>query len=285
MQAILRFLDLVRRDLAADDVRAEIGGREPTNGVWTTLPSGLRVVALFEAMLSAEEIEKKKARLAGLAETFVGMAAAQDIPSASPRPSTHELDDALAVLASRARAERALVIDESSPEIWGSSESPREHVDVEHALWLTHLADHVAELGEDFVSLLARDRDALNAHLLEKGFEDTELEIFERDLDRLREMGAMAVDPMHLRAMRAIAAVRGKEHGVAIPEGHHILLRNFANIYRLVLVFGGPFSELRSEGAVIHALPVIERLVVSLPPRDPVGAGAKVAVLRRLRRV
>jgi hypothetical protein len=50
-------------------------------------------------------------------------------------------------------------------------------------------------------------------------------------------------------------------------------------------VFDGPFSELHAEGALIHALPAIERLVTSLPPRDPAAGGAKVAVLRRLRPV
>ncbi|MDQ3037679.1 MAG: hypothetical protein M3Y87_35125, partial [Myxococcota bacterium] len=90
-----------------------------------------------------------------------------------------------------------------------------------------------------------------------------------------------------LTTMRAIAAVRAAEGEAPPPRpaGVHVMVRDFATIYRLVLVFDAAFSELHAEAALIHALPAIERLVTSLPPRDPVSGGAKVAVLRRLRRV
>ena len=34
-------------------------------------------------------------------------------------------------------------------------------------------------------------------------------------------------------------------------------------------MFDGPFSELHAEAATLKALPMIERLVLALPPIDP----------------
>ena len=46
--ALLRFLELVARDLGADDARAELGGRAPVGPghVFTNLSDGWRVVAV-----------------------------------------------------------------------------------------------------------------------------------------------------------------------------------------------------------------------------------------------
>jgi hypothetical protein len=88
-----------------------------------------------------------------------------------------------------------------------------------------------------------------------------------------------------LRVAHAIAGARGlggAHLGLSEVCAH---IRAFAGIYRVILVYEGPFSELHAEGALVRALPVITRLVTALPPRDPVSGGAKVAVLRRLRRV
>ena len=54
-------------------------------------------------------------------------------------------------------------------------------------------------------------------------------------------------------------------------------MRGFANIYLLLVVFEGAFSELYVESAVVHALPGIEHLVLSLPPLDPGRARARAA--------
>ena len=88
-----------------------------------------------------------------------------------------------------------------------------------------------------------------------------------------------------MRAARAIAATRAMEHGAPPPEDLWMLVRPFANIYRLVLLFDGPPSALHVEAALLKMLPHIERLVLGLPPRDPVSRGAKVTPLRRLRPV
>jgi hypothetical protein len=54
------------------------------------------------------------------------------------------------------------------------------------------------------------------------------------------------------------------------------LVRPFAGVYRLLLVFPGAFSELVAEGHALHAASQIERLVLALPPVDPPPGGGKV---------
>lgn len=284
MQALLRFLEIVRRELGADDVRGEIGGREPPAGtIWATTPGGVRIVAIFDR--APADLEELRARLRVLAESFATVSSIDETSHSQPprAGAGHELDDALDVLAQRARSAAALVIDDSSPEIWGSSLVPHGPEDVEEAIWIARIASAVEATGHDLAELVTRDPEAIRAALAPA----PDPSALARDVERVRELGARAVDRRHLLAMRAIAAVReaeGKgEPGAGAPVP--ILVRTFATIYRLILVFEGPVSELHAESALIHALPVIERMVTSLPPRDPVAGGAKVAVLRRLRRV
>lgn len=283
MQALLRFLEIVRRELGADDVRGEIGGREPPPGtLWASTPGGVRIVAVFDR--PPADPEDLRARLRVLAESFATVSAIEESShSQPPRAGVgHELDDALDVLAQRARAVAAVVIDDSSPEIWGSSLVPHGPEDVDEAIWISRVASAVSAAGADLAELVTREPEAIHAALAGS----PEASALTRDVERVRELGARAIDRKHLLAMRAIAAVReaegkGESFGGALP----IVVRPFATIYRLVLAFDGPVSELHAESALIHALPAIERLVTSLPPRDPVAGGAKVAVLRRLRRV
>jgi hypothetical protein len=44
----------------------------------------------------------------------------------------------------------------------------------------------------------------------------------------------------------------------------------------VALVFDGPLSEIVAVGALVHAMPVIERFVLALPPVDPGPGGGKV---------
>lgn len=94
---------------------------------------------------------------------------------------------------------------------------------------------------------------------------------------------------------RAIRAVRALPEMPTLHKGGHIhhseseadfgyVARSFAGIYVLVVVFGEPFDELRAKRATLHALPIIERLVLALPPRDPVPTSGAVALPRRRRR-
>jgi hypothetical protein len=235
---------------------------------------GFRVVATLSGPHDPVEA---RARLAAIVDSFSGVLAETALPAVREAPQTAiaTLEEALDLLAHRARAESAWVIDDTTPEIWGGS-LPHEGLDVQRALRVDRLA-RAAERAELSLAQLGSLDDRLRATLAERGFSPTEAKQIEHDLDELpRSLPEGAL----LRMLRTLAAVRSKSES---PDPS--FTRRFAGIYELVLVFSGPYSELHAEAAVLRALPLIERLVTSLPPRDPVATGAKVAVLRRLRRV
>ena len=94
----------------------------------------------------------------------------------------------------------------------------------------------------------------------------------------------------HFATRKAIQLVRAMPELENLHRGGHLsrtvteqdlacIARSFAGIYVLVVVFQGPFDELKAKHAVSQALPVIESLVLALPPRDPPPsiAGARAA--------
>jgi hypothetical protein len=93
----------------------------------------------------------------------------------------------------------------------------------------------------------------------------------------------------HLLTCLAIARARAEAESAPRTArwAHHetqfgYFARKFANIYLLVVVFEGAFSELYVESAVVHALPTIEQLLLALPPDPgPVARGGRVIRLRR----
>ncbi len=284
VQPVHRFLALVARELDAEDARVELGGRPDPDAIWAPLEGDFRVVALLAA--PPADPEGKRSALAALAASFSGLVAGVSLPQGKDErePIARTLEDTLDLLVHRARAESAWVIDESSPEIWGSSEPGRPSLDVDDALVLAKLGRTLAGLGIALDGPDAIDAGQVRARAAEASLPAADVTATLRDVERLESFPAGAREPRTMRAMRAIAAAR--EGGA----GQGALVRTFATIYRLVLVFPGEMSELHAESALIRALPVIERLVTSLPPRKPTGsgpetAGAKVAVLRRLRSV
>jgi hypothetical protein len=54
------------------------------------------------------------------------------------------------------------------------------------------------------------------------------------------------------------------------------LARPFAGVYILALAFDGVESELSAMGAILHAMPLVEKLVLALPPVDPPPEGGKL---------
>ncbi len=284
MQPVHRFLALVTRELDAADARIEIGGRPDAGAIWAPLQDEYRVVALFDAPLA--DPEQKRAALAALAASFSGVVASVALPHGRDDRDAvvRTLEDALDLLVHRARAESAWVIDESSPEIWGSSEPGRPDLDVDDAVWLRGLESSLAAIGVSIEHSDASDPSLVRARATEAGKSATDAATLVREVERLVQLPMGALEPRSLRAMRALGGVRTGD------AAERTLTRTFATIYRLVLVFAHEPSELHAESALIRALPVIERLVTSLPPRRPDGsgpetAGAKVAVLRRLRSV
>ena len=68
-------------------------------------------------------------------------------------------------------------------------------------------------------------------------------------------------------------------------DSYGCVARSFAGIYVLIIVYDGPFDELRAERTVADGLPRIERLVLALPPLDPKPAPiAGIMAVRRGRR-
>lgn len=284
MQPVHRFLALVVRELDASDARVELGGRPDPGAVWAPLEGEFRVVALFDT--PPPDPAAKREALATLAASFSGLVASVALPQGGGHhePVARTLEDTLDLLVHRARAESAWVIDESSPEIWGSSEPGRPALDVDDAVFLAKLSDALGLLGLALDGPEALDAALVRARAAEKALAPTDVNALLRDLEHLEAFPPGAREARTLRAMRALAKARTGEADVGS------MVRTFATIYRVVLVFAAEKSELHAESALIRALPVIERLVTSLPPRKPTGSGpeaasAKVAVLRRLRSV
>jgi hypothetical protein len=81
------------------------------------------------------------------------------------------------------------------------------------------------------------------------------------------------------QALRQRSEELKQAHGhtvrLTLEEGVEALVRPFAGLYVLALLFRDPLSEPIALGAVLHAIDLIERLVLALPPIDP-EPGAKV---------
>ena len=292
MDDLERFLDLVRRELDCDDARFELGGRPPSasTSVYVELPGGWRVVAVFAPPreLDDDDSDDATARLTTLAETFTGVTASLKVrgPRIASTSVSTKLDEALALLADKGDALRAVVIDEDSPVLWGSSESPSGPEDVEIALWTGELVNSAATAGLDMVELVCLDEATANERLANVEPRKLRQRLL-RKLPIIRELGGhrdAAGWVAHFAMCRAIAAVRrAPEHHEVIEDDLGWLARDFAGIYHVILVYDGPFSEIGAAGVMLRALPTIEKLVLALPPIDPSpqGKGARVLPFRR----
>lgn len=285
--AVRRFLEVVARELGADDARAELGGRDPVGPgfVFKNLPDGWRIVAVFDT--APPDRAAAQARLDGLAETFRHTLA--DLHPPAPTPSAalpaRRLDDALEGLRARAGAMAVIVIDGNSPILWGSSENEREFVDVDEFGRIGSALHVVRDRGVTIDQLTVRDADALLATLRNRGVERSVEELLAflvaRDQDemtvRRRLLTALAVAAVRARIHRNGDHTRSVQHE---PQFGYIA-RSLANIYQIVVVFAGPFSELHVESAIVHALPLVEELLFALPPVDPPpGKGQVIRMMR-----
>ena len=292
MEEVERLLEVIRKELGADDARLELGGKDPGEGsVWCALPSGFRLVAILpEGERSADELVALREKLVFLARSFD--ATLDRVTPPRPRPTLdpqHALDDALDVLTTQTGALAALVVDNDSPVFWGSS-LPRGDEDVrdaERAAEAFMLAN-AADIDLPAI-LVGGDEGALPAELdklvprIRAAAGETS-----RDVEEWRR---------RLTVFAATSALREATHGkgehrelgtrIAVHDADlAYIARGFGGIYWLLLAFDvSAFSELHAEAAMIHALPWVERLVTSLPPIDPDGGGGRVVKLRRLRPV
>jgi hypothetical protein len=256
---VRRLLSLVLRDLGAVAVRvAEPGEVLPPGdpSLVSALPGGRTLVV--ELPPDAGERAPLQARLDALVASFQetwASAAGEAVGRVESAES--ELTELLRDVATEASALDALVIDADSPMVWASAASGH------------------GEAPRRAVLKLVRD---------DEGDDDD-------DASRASEPPA---PELTAAAKRAISAVRALPELEAVHRGGHLnhtirepdfglVVRSFASLYLLVLVYEAPFDQLAAERAVAPALPVIERLVLSLPPPDaPPTAG--VAAMRPRRR-
>lgn len=247
-ESLLRLLGLVRRELGAADARLEIGGKPPNDPrqVWIATAVSRRLVAVFED--APTDPERVSERLEALAGAFVDAAHTPPPPSIPP-PSAAQgrLDEQLEGLRERTEASAALVIDASSPMLWGVS-SP--------ALRMLGRVDRLLDADVDTVD-----------HIDDK--ERSRWRLSARAIRLVRE--EIAGDASQITSLRLVE--RSDDFG--------LLARGLGGVYTLLLVFNGGFSETRAEGAVRRARQHLENLIGSLPSFEPPqGPGGKVLRLR-----
>ncbi|HET6333944.1 MAG TPA: hypothetical protein VFG30_12070 [Polyangiales bacterium] len=282
---VRRFLELVSRELGADDVRAELGGRDPTseNLVWKMIPGGFRIVAIFDK--PPEDRQAAQLRLDRMADTFAHTLSELNSPAARSATAlpARRLDDALEALRARTGAVSIVVIDGQSPVLWGSSEPGHELINVDDLARIGAALAVARDRGLTLDQLALQDADALINALRKRGIERAHEELLSMLVTRDSDESSAR---HRLLTTLAIASVRQKMHrGEHVRSIHHepqygYIARGFANIYQIIAVFEGPFSELHVESAILHVLPGIEELLFALPPVDPPPSKGQVIRLR-----
>lgn len=293
MDDLRKLLDIVRRDLAATDVRAELGGNDPSDPrfVWAPLAPGWRVVAVFDSP-PADAAERRR-RLAALLEPFEHVTPRADVPTSAGglgRAKQIEVDEELDALAERAGARAALVFDERTPVLWGCSMPRAPGWDLEAMERARALAHDVTRAGFDPARWLAEGA-PIEAALDAAGVDATVAQRWSHRFHRLSDLAPdwkLADWREALQVAMAVGAARAQCRGGRAPErvSEHaddwgVFARGFAQIYLCALVYDGPFSELHAEGSLVRALPHLETLVLALPPVDPPPRAAKVIALPR----
>lgn len=288
--SLTRLLDLITRELGAQEARIEFGGTPPDDAttLWASLPGGWRVVTRFAE--PRDDAKHLNLKLRQLAASFF------EIPPEPPRPypegytnwTTRRLDDELCSLAARTGAVSAVVIDFQSPVVWGTSEPRIGDESVTSAQKLSQLAEMAERGGVRLVDLASLPEDQVDEALARAELNEGSRATLRRELGRLSSL-----DPKQRFAevltSRAIARVRRPGADDAPASSHFrevvhqdnlgYLARSFAGIYVALLVFKNTYSELHAEAALLHALPVIERLVFALPPIEPPPKGGQVVKL------
>ena len=289
-EAQSRLATILRRELGASDVRFAPEGEapEPSPSVLVcAVPSGLSVITVFDE--APPDHEAKARRMEMIVASFADLLASGPADPARHRhlPPSRSLAGELGALAGRAGALCALVVDAASPVIWGASDLLDALDDEEtDGSRLYKKAAHAGLRFDELISDPVLDPDAHGGTDGAEGSGEPEVFTPEERAELWRRV---------LLVRNALSAVRALPHVINLHKGEHLhesvrapelsyVVRSFATIYMLLLVFERPFDELRAERSVTHALPTIERLVLALPPRDPEPPMAGVGVMRARRR-
>jgi hypothetical protein len=291
----LKLLEVLQKRLGASDARIELGGRDPKDArcVWAPLDEGRRVVALFDEPPPDRALTE--ARLLALIESFRETAAqAEPPPGRGGYVLRRELDEALAALAERTGAESVWIIDVHSPVVWGCSEAVEPGLDLDLLLRTARADQMLARTGLTWAELLAAPLSEGDERLRESKPGAVALRALSdelRALSRLAEEGGLRAAARRLRAARALAEIRqraARDRDLVRSELRGPLIQCFAHAiagqYQLVLVFDETYSPLHAEANVQRALPHVERLLLSLPPVDPMAGGGGSAKVIRLPR-
>ncbi|MBX7081239.1 MAG: hypothetical protein K1X88_18710 [Nannocystaceae bacterium] len=279
MDALQRLLELVARELEADDVRLELTLRAPApEAIWVELAGGFRLHAIFG--IPPIDADARREKLVALAQTFSttfdAALARAPAPMTGTELAAHALDETLTQVVDRAAAIAAVVIDDASPMIWGSSLQPRGAEDVDVASWVTAAAQAAAKHGRELAALVVASASELDAALADVAAEDRNRIV--RAASRLAQSGpvrTLAQWRQMIATMRAIAAARraggDAKQSATGAEPWGFISRGFGGIYRVVLACDVGTSELHAEATLLRALPVIEKQVAMLPPIQPGG--------------
>lgn len=278
MEALLRLLELVKRELGATDAHVALGGQpsdDPCVLEHELRPDCRLVVRMAEPPADSAPMLR---RMGELSWAFIGTVdeALDTVDTTSARPlGDHALVEILADLRDVTEAAVALVIDRQSPMIWGCSEPGLGLSDRPAARRLAKQLTALREQGLDPIAeASATDLRPVDATGLEQARQILQ------DAERHGPGGASRL----IAATRALLLLDDDDDDASrLPQGDApgIATKPFGNLYRVALVFTRPFSPLRVEGVLRRALPLIERLVLDLPPLDPQPKGARVVPLRR----
>lgn len=292
-----RLFALVRRELRADDVALIDQGAEvpeAANVVFAQLPGGRAIAASFVVL--PDDHEALARRLAVIVGTF---AQALEEPGGTdqraPRAANiaHSLHEELRALATRARAADAVVIDAHSPVVWGSASEKNTYDDVVRTPELDEALRYLDMSRHELIASLPSDGEDTGE--IPSGLQDVTPAADSipppapaataADLEARRALTRRALQIIRalpeIESLRRGKPLRHDERGGEVSYAVH----SFAAIYLAVLVYDGPFDELRAQRAMSDALPRVERLVLALPPIDPEPEPmADVISIRRSRR-
>jgi len=292
---LLRLLELLRRELEAEDAHVRLGGGfdDDPHLVEHELRPGCRlVVRLAEPPAEPEGAAR---RLAELAHAFTGTVihAIETVDAAWSRSTSahaggrgHALVQTLADLRDATGAALALVVDRQSPVIWGCSDPELGLRDRPAARVLAGALSTLRDQGLDPVYAAASQTPEAAGLRLEQAARETagsaSLELARRVLQNAEhaQPGGAALVAAAARALLLLD--ESPDAPPRLPEGDEpgLASKGFLGLYMVALVFTRPFSPLRVEGVLRRALPIIERHVLELPPLDPEPVEGRVVPMR-----